>query len=129
MDTRTKILTLEAARSISARPLALATGRFDILRAFHAAALQQAREAADASALLVVVLPSGSELLTQSARAELVAALRAVDYVVPAGPEQSSELAGWLQPAAVVHLEEDEEHWLWRLRDRVSSPLDAPSAE
>ena len=103
MDTRSKILTIEAASRLSARPLVIVSGTFDVLRAAHARELEQ--RAMDGGKLLVAVLPSEFNLLPQRARAELVAALRVVDYVVATGPEELEALAAALQPAALVRLE------------------------
>jgi len=107
VDTRTKILTSAAALAlVPARPLLLATGHFDVLRAEHARDLLQARERTGAGSLLVVVLPLASEIVPQAARAEMVAALRMVDYVLPAESDDWESLAGALQPVETVRLEE-----------------------
>ena len=119
MDTRSKILTPAAALEIPARPLAIVTGTFDVLRAGHARELEQVRHGTGAAALLVMVLPRAGEILPQRARAELVAALRAVDYVVAAGSLESDPLIHALQPAHLVRLEEADERRSRQLRDRV----------
>ena len=85
MDTRSKILTAGAVLAIPQRPIAIVTGTFDVLRAEHARELEEARMGTGVAVLLVIVLPRAGEVLPQRARAELVAALRVVDYVVPAG--------------------------------------------
>ena len=107
MDTRSKIVTLAAALEIPVRPIAIAAGAFDILSASHARQLREVRESAGAAALLVVVLPLTDELLPQHARAKLVAALRTVDYVVPAGLADLPGLIQALAPARVVHLNDE----------------------
>jgi glycerol-3-phosphate cytidylyltransferase-like family protein len=107
MDTRTKILTADAAAQLQPeRPLLLVSGYFDILRAEHARDLAEARERAGAHSVLVVVLPLSGETLPQAARAEMVAALRMVDYVFIAESERLESLAGSLQPVETVRLEE-----------------------
>ena len=119
MDTRSKILTLAAAAEIPVRPLAMVSGTFDILRAEHARELQQVRDRTSARALIAVVLPRAGELLSQRARAELVSALRAVDYVVVASAAELDGLIRLLRPALVIHMEEADERRLQELWDHV----------
>jgi glycerol-3-phosphate cytidylyltransferase-like family protein len=107
MDTRSKILTVETALAlVPVRPLALAAGLFDILRTDHARQLAELRERTSAGALMAVVLPDPEAVLTQPARAELVAALRVIDYVVAATHADFDRLAATLEPAAVLRLED-----------------------
>jgi bifunctional ADP-heptose synthase (sugar kinase/adenylyltransferase) len=89
MDTRTKILRLDQALEAAAqfrrqgRRLHLAAGAFDVLQAAHAEFLSGLRS--DGDALFVAVYDDGSlgqPVLSEPARAQLVAALRAVDYVL-----------------------------------------------
>ena len=106
MDTRTKILTADAVAALQpARPLLLVTGYFDILRAEHARDLAEARERTGAQSVLAMVLPLAGEMLPQAARAEMVAALRVVDYVFIADSEDPESLAGSLQPVETLRLE------------------------
>ena len=102
MDTRSKILSLEAAGRLTG-PLTLATGYFDVLRVEHARRLEQAGRP-----LLVVVVRHSREILDAPARAELVAALRVVDYVVTADHDELDRLIGQLQPAEILRLEADD---------------------
>jgi len=103
MDTRSKILTpAEAARL--AGPVALATGHFDVLRAAHVRVLDELRRRAGGARLLAVVLPAPDEVLPQQARAELVAALRVIDYVVIADAAEADRLADSLKPVEIVRL-------------------------
>jgi hypothetical protein len=97
MDTRTKILTAEAAP----RACTVVTGAFDLVFAEDARELAGIRASHPGRPLLVVVLPLSGELLPRRARAELVAALRVVDYVVIA---DDAALAS-LEPAHLVRLE------------------------
>jgi len=91
VDTRNKIISAEAALDIAqrlhaqGRKLTVVTGIFDVLVAAHARALGEAR-----NPLMVVLLPSPRPLLPERARAELVAGLSMVDYVV-AGAETGME--------------------------------------
>jgi len=107
VDTRKKILTVEEALRLTG-PLALVTGYFDVLRAGHIRDLDVVVQEVGpgGSKLLVVVLPDAAEYLAQRARAELVAALRMVDYVVPAGSGDAARLAETLHCAPVVSLEQ-----------------------
>ena len=118
MDTRNKILTAAAALAIP-RPFAIVTGTFDVLRAEHARELQEARSRSGAARLLVIVLPRSSELLPQCARAELVAALRVVDYVVASGPLELEGILNALEPIHLVRLEEADELRSRQLREQI----------
>jgi glycerol-3-phosphate cytidylyltransferase-like family protein len=105
MDTRSKILTLESAPELTGR-VVLITGTFDILRAAHARELEAIRERIGSGALLLVaVLPGGREWLPARARAELVSAIRVVDYVVIAAGGEAEEWIALLKPAEIVRLE------------------------
>jgi glycerol-3-phosphate cytidylyltransferase-like family protein len=119
VDTRDKIL--EAPRLEFARPLVVVTGYFDVLRAGHARDLQRAREEAGAATLLAIVLPSPTALLPQRARAELVAALRAVDCVMMTDAADAKRLIGSLQPAHVVHGEAADQRRARELHEHVRS--------
>jgi glycerol-3-phosphate cytidylyltransferase-like family protein len=102
MDTRTKIVTAAGLPDMAAGNVALVTGYFDILRASHIHALQQI----DAGKLVVVVSHYCKAVLPLRARAELVAALRMVDYVITADDSQLDTLVSALRPAQIVHLED-----------------------
>jgi bifunctional ADP-heptose synthase (sugar kinase/adenylyltransferase) len=82
LNTRDKVLTreqaIECAKTVSAN---VVIGRFDVLRASTVARLA-ALARADAR-LFAIVLDDPSALLTLRARAELAAALRVIDYVIP----------------------------------------------
>jgi glycerol-3-phosphate cytidylyltransferase-like family protein len=119
VDTRSKILTFAAALEIAARPIAIVTGTFDVLRAAHARELEEARHWPGVAAVLVAVLPRADELLPHRARAELVAALRTVDYVVAAAPAELEALIQALEPAHVVRLEEADERRRRQLREQI----------
>jgi bifunctional ADP-heptose synthase (sugar kinase/adenylyltransferase) len=102
MDTRTKIVSLEAAP----RGCTVVSGTFDVVLAEDARELAGIRSSHDELPLLVVVLPLADSLLTQRARAELVAALRMVDYVVTADDTAADAQLASLEPAQLVRLEE-----------------------
>jgi len=100
MDTRTKILTLDAALRLPRGTLTLVTGSFDALRAAHVRDL-----ATLPRPVLAVVLPLADELLPQPARAEMAAALRVIDYVVIAGNQDLDALIEALLPRELVRME------------------------
>jgi hypothetical protein len=106
MDTRTKILSPEAAP----RACTVVTGAFDMVLAEDARELAEIRASHPDRPLLVVVLPLPEGLLPGRARAELVAALRMVDYVVTAPDDAKAAatdaLLTSLEPAHLVRLVE-----------------------
>ena len=106
MDTREKIIEPGRAREIAREQrsrLTLVTGYFDVLRTSHTKRLQQLAEGG--KGLMVVVLNPPQPILSQRARAELVAALAMVDYVVPAGQDGLQDLLNEF-PADAIAREE-----------------------
>ena len=111
MDTREKIVSREGLHAIleehrrAGRKIVFANGVFDLLHVGHVRYLQAARAEGD---LLVVGINSdastrklkgdGRPILTERARATLVAALRAVDYVVIFDDLDVNSLLRQLQP-------------------------------
>lgn len=111
MDSREKILSREGLHDVleehrhSGRRIVFANGVFDLLHAGHVRYLQAARKEGD---LLVVGINSdastralkgqGRPILTERARATLVAALAAVDYVVIFGERDVQALLREFQP-------------------------------
>jgi len=100
MDTRHKIIPASAVPP----GCTIVTGYFDPLLAADARAL-----ASLPRPIAAVVLPLDNALLPQRARAELVAALRIIDYVVIAD--------GWNQPD--IHLEADQTRRVRELKEHV----------
>ena len=91
MDTRTKIIGFEEAVNLARfKQVRWVTGAFDPLLAQHA---RQLREFAPPDqSLIVIVTNIANSLLSQRARAELVAGLSMVDHVVmKSGPEASRD--------------------------------------
>ena len=117
MDTRNKILSGEVPWPEFARPLAVVTGYFDVLRTEHVHELEAAR--AGAATLLVVVLPRAAELLPIRARAELVAGLRAVDYVAVDGVAPQAD--------RILHLDDEDDRRLRELRGLVKRKAGPPA--
>ncbi|MGA3018246.1 MAG: hypothetical protein ABSF62_14100 [Bryobacteraceae bacterium] len=107
MDTRNKLLTPAGLLALAPpRPLVVVKGYFDLLRAEHARSLDAIRSRTGAATLLAVVLPLDHSLLPLAARAELAAALRMVDYVLPGDCEDLNRLVSSLGPAETVSLED-----------------------
>jgi bifunctional ADP-heptose synthase (sugar kinase/adenylyltransferase) len=141
VDTRSKILTLEAALQLAppvttpvttlvttllTPPLTVVTGYFDGLRAEHVRDLQSARALAtrvgrNDGPLLAIVLPGTAPLLNQRARAELVAALRVVDYVVTADDRDLDRILEAFPPSQLVRLEAADERRSRQLMEHVRS--------
>ncbi len=112
MDTRSKILTLDQALALRA-PLVIASGSFDLLRAGHARELARLRTGT--RKLLVVVLPSALRLLPASARVEMAAALRVVDYVVTTDVQGLERLSRVHAGTEVFSLDADDSRWIRQL--------------
>lgn len=93
MDTREKIVDAAQAARIAASGAIVVSGYFDPMVASHAERLQSLKPVG--GKLLVLIATPEKVILPAAARAELVAGLRAVDYV--------SELAPGLTPQ--IHLE------------------------
>lgn len=89
MDSRKKIIDAEAAPDVirqcraAGKAILLVTGFFDPLLAAHARRLEEIARAG--GTLFVAVQDPARPLLSAQARAELVAGLRVVDYVILGG--------------------------------------------
>jgi bifunctional ADP-heptose synthase (sugar kinase/adenylyltransferase) len=105
MDTRHKIIEPERAVALSgdlrSGGVRVVTGYFDVIVAEHVRRLLEIKN----GALLVVVLDPPDPVLPGRARAELVAALRMVDYVVLAGERAAEELLSHFCPGEIVREE------------------------
>jgi bifunctional ADP-heptose synthase (sugar kinase/adenylyltransferase) len=109
MDTRDKIIDCEHAAALAAQlrqqgaSLRAVTGYFDVLVAEH---VRRLRQIADGSAkLFLVVLDPPAPLLAARARAEMIAALAMVDYVVPAGERAAEGLLSQFAASEIVREE------------------------
>jgi bifunctional ADP-heptose synthase (sugar kinase/adenylyltransferase) len=100
MDTRKKIIDAAQAASIAADGATVVSGYFDPLIASHAERLAKLKPAG--SKLLVLIATPANAILPAAARAELVAGLRAVDYV--------AELADGVVPLIRLEQEDDERY-------------------
>jgi len=109
MDTRNKIIDPECAaaavRELRARgaPVKVVTGYFDVVVAGHVRRLREI--AHESGTLFVVVVDPPEPVLSRDARAELVAALGMVDYVVPAGEQAARTLLNHFQQGEIVREE------------------------
>jgi glycerol-3-phosphate cytidylyltransferase-like family protein len=122
MDTRSKILTLESALALDPpRPLVVVAGLFDVLRTTHVSDLAEARRRTSAGSLMAVVLRDSESVLNQRARAELVAALCVIDYVLTAQNADLDRIAAALHPIAVVRLEDADRRRVRQLIAHVHS--------
>jgi len=103
--TDAELVDLVAADRAAGRSVAFANGCFDLLHVGHVRYLEAARREADR---LVVAVNSdasvrglkgpGQPVIDEDARAEIVAALRAVDYVVIFGDATVEHLLTTLRP-------------------------------
>ena len=93
LDTRTKIITAEdAPKRLGGNPAQWVSGHFDPLLAEHVRRLRE--YSTPDRALVVEVTNLARPMLAQRARAELVAALRMVDYVVLQDGEPEAHTLG-----------------------------------
>lgn len=87
MDTREKVVAIERLPAVlNGSEWTILAGFFDPMTAEQANRIARRRE--PGRKLAVVVLESGESLLPATARAAMVAALRCVDAVAVATPEQ-----------------------------------------
>ena len=123
MDTRHKIIESQRAQALAqglrAKGVKIVTGYFDVIVAEH---VRRLREIKNGSAMLVVVVLDPPEaLLAARARAELVAALAVVDYVVPADEQAAKELLSHFTASEIVREESDDLLRARRLSEHVKS--------
>lgn len=116
MDTRSKILTWDAALCLPRGSVTLVAGYFDALRASHVRDLATLERP-----VLAVVLPFADELVPQPARAEMVAALRMIDYVMIAKTNDLDALIGHLAPRRTLRLEDRDAALVQQLIQHVHS--------
>lgn len=90
MDTREKIIDADQAARIAGSGAVVVSGYFDPLVASHAERLAALK--ADGAKLLVLIATPANAILPAGARAELVAGLRAVDYVAEMAPGLAAQI-------------------------------------
>jgi hypothetical protein len=125
LDTRHKIITLDRARDLAEEsrrsgspPVAFVT-HLEVLRAGHVRKLEEL--AAEARGKLFVILTDpAAPLVPMDARAELAAALRVVDYVIPSAEGADPALAA-IAPGFTVHDEEEDRVRTRQLIEHVRS--------
>src|SRR5579863_6742768 len=123
MDTRNKIIEPQNAvllsQELSRKGVKVVTGYFDVIVAEHVRRLSEIKNGS--GPLVVVVLDPPEPVLPARARAELVAALRVVDYVVPAGEQAAQELLSHFTPGEIVREESADLLRARRLSEHVQS--------
>jgi bifunctional ADP-heptose synthase (sugar kinase/adenylyltransferase) len=115
MDTRTKIVQMEEAARMAAEGATVVSGYFDPLLASHAERLIGLKR--PGFPLVILVADPENPILPAKARAELVAGLAVVDYVV--------ELPTGLK--ATVRMEEEDARTLEALIEHVHRRQEASS--
>jgi bifunctional ADP-heptose synthase (sugar kinase/adenylyltransferase) len=126
LDTRIKIIALEQAleRAAAQGRAAVVTGYFDPLTVEHAVRLTQLRR--DRDLLIVVLSEARDSVLDVRARAELLAALEVVDYVVLPQECDAFVLFEQIEGTAVLHEETADEARFQRLVEHVHARHNLP---
>jgi len=127
-DTRRKIISLAETGAVAAElrrngspPAVAFVTHLEVLRAGHVRKLEEL--AAETQGTLFVILTDPESSLTPlDARAELAAALRVVDYVVPAAGGAAPALAA-IQAGVTVHDEEEDRGRTRQLVEHVQSRI------
>jgi bifunctional ADP-heptose synthase (sugar kinase/adenylyltransferase) len=125
MDTRAKIIDAQRAAALAQElrargtSLKLITGYFDVLIAEHVRRLREIHNGS--GAVFVVIIDPPAPVLAARARAELVAALAMVDYVVPAGEQAVGELLAQFRASEIVQEETADLLRARRLAEHVQS--------
>ena len=126
LDTRQKIITLDHARELaveahrSGAPPAAFVTHLEVLRAGVIERLQDLASASAPGNLFVIITDPESPLVPMDARAELAAALRVVDYVIPCADGAASALAA-INPGFTFHDEEEDKVRTRELIEHVRS--------
>lgn len=90
VDTREKIIDADQAARIAGSGAVVVSGYFDPLVASHAERLASLKT--NGAKLLVLIATPDNAILPAGARAELVASLRAVDYVAEMAPGLAAQI-------------------------------------
>ena len=119
-DTRSKIVSIEQLRGLLQSQDAIAfVSSMEVPQAGQLRKLEQCA-AGHPGKLVVILTDPESPLVPMDARAEVTAALRVVDYVVPSPAGAGPALAA-LQPALTVHDEEEDRERTRSLIEHVRS--------
>jgi bifunctional ADP-heptose synthase (sugar kinase/adenylyltransferase) len=122
MDTRTKIITIEAACALAggSHSALLVTGYFDVLLAAHVHELDAVRHRLPPGAILIVAITTPAQpLLEPRARAEMAAALAVVDYVVSSENRQIDSLLAAFAADRIVRMEAAHQQRMRKLTEHV----------
>jgi hypothetical protein len=125
LDTRNKILTLTQASALaeearrSGSPTIAFVTHLEVLGASHVRELEEIAAAAHGKLFLILTDPE-SPLVPIDARADLAAALRVVDYVVPSAGGAAPAMAA-IHPGFTVHDEEKDRVRTRQLIEHVRS--------
>jgi bifunctional ADP-heptose synthase (sugar kinase/adenylyltransferase) len=105
LDTRQKILSARNAAAVINQndKSTVIIGHFDPLTAEHARRITDLRKTH--SQLVAIVTDPPQPILKLLARAELVAALEAIDYVIPVQDNTATEIITVLRPGEVIEEE------------------------
>ena len=128
LDTRQKIVSLEAARELAeesrrkgAPPVAFIT-HFEVVRAGLVRKLDELAAAAQGSLFVILTDPEKRPLVAMDARADLAASMRkVVDYVVPSPEGREAALEAIRPGMAVENEEEDRARTARQLMEHVRS--------
>ena len=121
-DTRRKIITLDQARAMAGDetgPRIAFVTHLEVLRAGHVQKLEELA-ATHPGTLFVILTDPDSPLVPLQSRAELAAALRVVDYVIPS-PDGAAAALAVLRPGVIVEDEEEDRGRTRRLIEHVRS--------
>ncbi len=105
LDTRQKILSAPNTAAVISQNghLTVIIGHFDPLTAAHARRITNLRKTRNQ--LIAIVTDPPQPILKLSARTELVAALEAIDYVIPVQDNTAAEILAVLRPDEVIEEE------------------------
>lgn len=121
-DTRNKIIDAAQAHRIaseSAAPSIAFVTHLEVLRASHIRRLEEISAGNNGRLFVILTEPEGP-LVPLEARAEVAAALRMVDYVIPA-PGGAISVLDVLRPGVTIHDEEEDRERTRSLMEHVRS--------
>jgi bifunctional ADP-heptose synthase (sugar kinase/adenylyltransferase) len=116
-DTRHKLLSVDQARTLTGPAIVFVT-HLEVLQASHVQRLEELA-AEERGKLIVIVTDPESPLVPLEARADVVAALRMVDYVIPSPDGPAPALTALRSGTVVKEVIEDEEEDRGRTRKLI----------